>query len=77
MLDNLIDHNAQEGFSAHGNGGLYQGKVISYNNFDLAVNINGEAGGLDFRRYAAASSQARRMAWISSGVGWSRLSHNS
>ncbi len=26
---------------------------------------------LDFRCYAAASSQARRMAWISSGVGWS------
>lgn len=25
---------------------------------------------LDFRSYAAASSQARRMAWISSRVGW-------
>jgi hypothetical protein len=31
---------------------------------------------LGFRGYAAAASQARRMAWISWGVGWSRVSRN-
>jgi parallel beta-helix repeat protein len=45
VLGNLIDHNGQEGFSAHGNGGLYQGNVIAYNNFNLAVNPGWEAGG--------------------------------
>jgi parallel beta-helix repeat protein len=45
VLRNLIDHNGQEGFSAHGNGGLYQGNEIAYNNFNLAVNATWEAGG--------------------------------
>ena len=45
VLGNLIDHNGQEGFSAHGNNGLYQGNVIAYNNFKLAVNAGWEAGG--------------------------------
>jgi parallel beta-helix repeat protein len=45
VLDNLIDHNGQEGFSAHGNGGLYQGNVIAYNNESLGVNPGWEAGG--------------------------------
>lgn len=45
VLDNLIDHNGQEGFSAHGNGGLYEGNEISYNNFNLAVDPGWEAGG--------------------------------
>jgi parallel beta-helix repeat protein len=45
VLGNLIDHNGQEGFSAHGNGGLYQGNEIAYNNFNLAVDANWEAGG--------------------------------
>ena len=45
VLGNLIDHNRQEGFSAHGNGGLYQGNEIAYNNYNLAVNPNWEAGG--------------------------------
>jgi parallel beta-helix repeat protein len=45
VLDNLIDHNGQEGFSAHGNGGLYQGNVIAYNNYRLAVDPAWEAGG--------------------------------
>lgn len=45
VLGNLIDHNGQEGFSAHGNGGLYQGNTISYNNLALAVDPGWEAGG--------------------------------
>ena len=45
VLDNLIDHNGQEGFSAQGNGGLYQDNEIAYNNFNLAVNGGWEAGG--------------------------------
>jgi parallel beta-helix repeat protein len=45
VLNNLIDHNAQEGFSAGGNGGLYQGNEIAYNNFNLAINPTWEAGG--------------------------------
>lgn len=45
VLDNLIDYNGQEGFSAHGNGGLYQGNDIAYNNRNLAVNAGWEAGG--------------------------------
>lgn len=45
VLDNLIDHNAQEGFAAHGDGGLYQGNEIAYNNFHLKVDPTWEAGG--------------------------------
>jgi parallel beta-helix repeat protein len=45
VLGNLIDHNGQEGFSAHGNGGLYQGNEIAYNNYNLAVDPGWEAGG--------------------------------
>ncbi len=45
VLGNLIDHNGQEGFSAHGNGGLYQGNEIAYNNFNLTINAGWEAGG--------------------------------
>jgi parallel beta-helix repeat protein len=45
VLDNLIDHNGQEGFSAHGNDGLYQDNVIAYNNYYLGVNPGWEAGG--------------------------------
>jgi parallel beta-helix repeat protein len=45
VLGNLIDHNRQEGFSAHGNDGLYQDNEIAYNNFNLAVNAGWEAGG--------------------------------
>jgi parallel beta-helix repeat protein len=45
VLDNVIDHNGQEGFSAHGNGGLYRGNVIAFNNFNLAVDAGWEAGG--------------------------------
>ena len=45
MLDNLIDHNGQEGFSAHGIGGLYQGNEIAYNNYNLKVDGGWEAGG--------------------------------
>jgi parallel beta-helix repeat protein len=45
VLGNLIDHNGQEGFSAHGNDGLYQGNVIAYNNYNLAVDPGWEAGG--------------------------------
>jgi parallel beta-helix repeat protein len=45
VIDNLIDHNGQEGFSAHGNGGLYQGNEIAYNNYNLAIDAGWEAGG--------------------------------
>jgi parallel beta-helix repeat protein len=45
VLNNLIDYNAQEGFSAGGNGGLYQGNEIAYNNSNLAINPTWEAGG--------------------------------
>ena len=45
VLDNLLEHNRQEGFSASGNGGLYQGNEIAYNNSSLAVNPGWEAGG--------------------------------
>jgi parallel beta-helix repeat protein len=45
VLDNLIDHNGQEGFSAHGDGGLYQGNEIAYNNTNLKVDATWEAGG--------------------------------
>jgi len=45
VLGNLIDHNGQEGFSAHGSDGLYQGNQIAYNNFNLAINPSWEAGG--------------------------------
>jgi len=45
VLYNLIDYNAQEGFGAHGNGGLYEGNDIAYNNFNLAIDPFWEAGG--------------------------------
>ena len=45
VLGNLIDYNGQEGFSAHGNGGLYDGNKIAYNNYNLAINPGWEAGG--------------------------------
>jgi hypothetical protein len=37
----------------------------------LINGISGSSLQLDFRGYAAMPSQARRMVWISSGVGWS------
>jgi parallel beta-helix repeat protein len=45
VVDNLIDWNTQEGFSAHGAGGLYQGNEIAYNNDNLTVDPTWEAGG--------------------------------
>jgi len=45
VLGNLIDHNGQEGFSAHGKGGLYQDNEIAYNNYNLAIDAGWEAGG--------------------------------
>jgi parallel beta-helix repeat protein len=45
VLDNLIDWNTQEGFSAHGSGGLYQGNEIAFNNYSLKVDPTWEAGG--------------------------------
>jgi len=45
VLGNLIDHNGQEGFSAHGKGGLYQDNEIAYNNYNLTINADWEAGG--------------------------------
>jgi parallel beta-helix repeat protein len=45
VLDNVIDHNGQEGFTAHGNGGLYQGNQIAYNNYNVKISPDWEAGG--------------------------------
>jgi parallel beta-helix repeat protein len=45
VLDNLIDHNGQEGFSAQGDDGLYQGNEIAYNNYNLTISGDWEAGG--------------------------------
>jgi parallel beta-helix repeat protein len=45
VLGNLIAHNNQEGFSAHGNGGLYQDNEIAYNNYNLRISGDWEAGG--------------------------------
>jgi parallel beta-helix repeat protein len=45
VLGNLLDHNGQEGFTAHGNGGLYQGNQIAYNNDNMKINADWEAGG--------------------------------
>jgi parallel beta-helix repeat protein len=45
VIGNLIDWNAQEGFGAQGDGSLYEDNDISYNNFNLAVDPNWEAGG--------------------------------
>jgi parallel beta-helix repeat protein len=40
VLNNKLDSNAQEGFSAHGTGGLYQGNDISDNNDELGSDPN-------------------------------------
>jgi hypothetical protein len=45
VLDNEIEWNTQEGFSAHGSGGLYDGNEIAYNNDSLGVDPTWEAGG--------------------------------
>jgi parallel beta-helix repeat protein len=45
VLGNRINHNGQEAFSAHGNGGLYKGNEMAYNNFNLAYDATSEAGG--------------------------------
>ena len=45
VIGNQLDHNGQEGFSAHGNGGLYLGNEIAFNNLNLAVDPTWEAGG--------------------------------
>jgi parallel beta-helix repeat protein len=45
VIGNQLEHNGQEGFSAHGNGGLYLGNEIAFNNLDLAVDPTWEAGG--------------------------------
>jgi len=45
VLDNFIEWNGQEGFAAHGSGGLYKGNVIAYNNIKLKVSVGWEAGG--------------------------------
>ena len=45
VVSNLIDYNAQEGFAAHGYGGLFEDNDIAYNNLYLAVDPRWEAGG--------------------------------
>lgn len=45
VLKNLLDHNGQEGFAAHGSNFLYEGNEIAFNNSNLAVDATWEAGG--------------------------------
>jgi len=45
VLHNRIDHNGQQGYTAHGNNILYDSNEISYNNENLAVDASWEAGG--------------------------------
>ena len=45
VLNNLMDHNGQQGYAVHGAGILYEGNEISYNNENLAVDATWEAGG--------------------------------
>lgn len=45
VLNNLLDHNGQQGYSAHGSNILYQGNEIAFNNSDLAIDATWEAGG--------------------------------
>jgi len=45
VLHNVIDHNGQQGYAAHGDNILYDGNEIAYNNENLAVDASWEAGG--------------------------------
>ena len=45
VLNNIIDHNGQQGYAAHGSNFLYEGNEIAYNNEDLKVDPTWEAGG--------------------------------
>ncbi len=45
VLRNLIDHNGQQGYAAHGQNILYDGNEIAYNNEHLTVDATWEAGG--------------------------------
>lgn len=45
VLNNKIDYNKQQGYSAHGENILYEGNEIAYNNADLAIDATWEAGG--------------------------------
>jgi prepilin-type N-terminal cleavage/methylation domain-containing protein len=45
VLNNKIDYNGQEGYTAHGNNILYDGNEIAFNNSNLAVDPTWEAGG--------------------------------
>lgn len=45
VLNNKIDYNGEEGYTAHGSNILYQGNEIANNNHDLKVDATWEAGG--------------------------------
>lgn len=45
VLNNKIDWNGQQGYTAHGSSILYEGNEIAYNNADLAIDATWEAGG--------------------------------
>lgn len=45
VVHNLIDHNGQEGYAAHGHDLLYEDNEIAYNNEHLAIDPSWEAGG--------------------------------
>lgn len=45
VLNNLIDHNGQQGYTAHGKHILYYGNEIAYNNENFGVDPTWEAGG--------------------------------
>jgi parallel beta-helix repeat protein len=45
VMGNLLDHNGQQGYAAHGADLLYEGNEIAFNNHELAVDATWEAGG--------------------------------
>lgn len=45
VTNNLLDHNKQEGYAAHGENLIYDGNEIAYNNETLSVDATWEAGG--------------------------------
>jgi parallel beta-helix repeat protein len=45
VTNNLLDHNGQQGYAAHGHDFLYEGNEIAYNNENLTVDATWEAGG--------------------------------
>jgi parallel beta-helix repeat protein len=45
VINNLMDHNGQQGYAQHGQDWLYQNNEIAYNNENLVTDATWEAGG--------------------------------